>query len=341
MKWTLAAFLLAAAAPGVTLAATSAVSAQNGASTYTATSALAPTVRDLNPSPGDTVKAFFPRFTATIDTHGRAPLRRQSLRLYVDGTNVTSMASFDGNTIAYSPRAHLQAGWHDAFLEASDTQNHAFGAAWVFRSEDPDIDTPLAGDGGFAFVPVGDGGPFTHVFLISPFDGFGDLQLCGGEFPLLRAGFSPVFFVTVPVTFGTVLAGCSPGLFFTPFAPGLGQLNPVFFPFEIAGPGIFQHPGFPHRRHPMITGMPVYRTAPAMSAYPNVPVIRGGYTNAPVVRGYPAVPAVRGYPNVPVMRGAMPLGRAPALPGMRINFPPAAGAPIVPAVRVPIPHVPH
>ena len=69
-------------------AAASAASAVQGASTYQASSSRAPSVRDLLPAPGSMLKAFFPRFSATLQTHG-APLRRQSIHLYVDGRDVS------------------------------------------------------------------------------------------------------------------------------------------------------------------------------------------------------------------------------------------------------------
>jgi hypothetical protein len=261
-------------------------------------------------------------------------MRRQSPRLYVDGQNVTSSTQFDGNTVAYLPRRHLKAGWHDAFLQGSDTANHTFSQAWVFRSESPDVDDPITGDGGFAFLPVGlDDGPFSHFFLISPFDGFGSVQLCNFSVPLHRAGRSPVFFVTVPATLGTTLLGCNPGLIFTPFAAGLGELTPIFFPIEIAGPGIFQGNNGHHHRHPMPAagmqspyGAPLYRTAPAMSVY-------AAPRSLPVYRTTMPTTTING---MPVMR--MPGTRIPA------TRMPSSGMPIMgkpAAVSVPHPYIPH
>jgi hypothetical protein len=344
MKWTILAFVLAAAPLAPAYAAQSTVSVEHGASTYVANSPLAPTVRNLSPSPGDTVKAFFPHFAATIDTHGRAPVRRQSVRLYVDGQDVTTSASIDGNTVSYLPRAHLKAGWHDVFLQGADTANHAFSTAWVFKTLSPDVDDPISGDGGFAFVPVGFGGPFQHFFLISPFDGFGQVQFCNGfQFPLLRAGLGPVFFGTVPIGFGTPFLGCNPGLVFTPFQAGLGQLNSLFFPIEIAGPGIFQH-GFPGRRRPLIFG-----PAAGIAAPPGVLTAPGGIAAPGVIRTVPTMSVFRSTGAIVPVTGVpvtgiqgLPINRAPILPGTRVNFPPAAGAPIVmPPISVPQPFIPH
>jgi hypothetical protein len=272
--------------------------------------------------PGTTVRAFFPRLSATIQTHGNA-LRANSVRLYLDGNDVSKDVSLSGDTLSFVPRERLQAGWHDVFVEGSDAANHSFSEAWIFQSTDPDIDLPLSGDDGFAFFPVGLHGPFTHFFLVSPFDGFGLVQLCGLEVPLVRANGTPVFFVTVPVTLGTALLDCNPGLVFTPFQAGIGQLNPIFFPIEIAGPGIVN--GAPRGRHPLTPAhtMPVYRA-------PTIPVYRT--STLPVYRTT----------TMPVYRGsAMPVYPAPGAPPVRPAAVPAAPHVSVPHVSVPHVSVPH
>lgn len=297
------------------------VSAMQGASTYEASSSFAPVVRNLTPAPGTTLKAFFPRLSATLETHG-APLRSHSLHLYVDGRDVTAGATLNADTVAYVPRERLRAGWHDVFLEGSDSANNAFSEAWIFRSENPDIETPIEDDQ-FAFVPVGRHGHFAHFFLVSPFDGFGLLQLCGFEFPLHRASGTPVFFVTVPVTLGTALLGCNPGLAFTPFQAGIGVLNPIFFPIEIAGPGIFENGGDHHRRHPLSASTPAYGVTRAMPIYltPTVTPIYRTSTGMPVL-GSP-------------VRAAAPPHAGSALPTVSI---PQPSIPHPPIPQPPIPH---
>ena len=271
------------------------------ASTYQATSALAPTVRDLSPAPGTTVKAFFPRLSATIDTRGTALVRRQ-LHVYVDGHDVTAAAALSGNTVTYTPRQHMNAGWHDVFLEGSDAQKHTFSEAWVFRTQDPDIDLPIE-DGSFAFSPIGlQSGPFTHFFFVSPFDGLGLVQFCGLQFPMTQVVGAPVFFVTVPVTLGTVLLGCNPGVVFTPFQAQFGQTTPIFVPIVVAGPSIFNNGG-ERRRRPLMPGM----TAPVNQTQ-SLPVNRT--QPLPIYRTQPLPSRVNREP-MPVNRAPMPVNRAP------------------------------
>lgn len=303
------------------------VSARDGASAYEASSAAAPAVSDLEPAPGVTLRAFFPRVSVRIQA-SRAPVRTGSLHVYVDGTDVSARATFSRGELAYVPAERMRAGWHDVFVEGSDSENNAFSEAWVFRSQNPDIDEPLEDDG-FAFVPVSRHGRFAHFFLISPFDGFALLQLCNIEIPLHRASAAPVFFVTVPATLASEFLGCTPGLAFTPFEAGIGTLTPIFFPLEIAGPGIFQGGGDRHRRHPLSSGgttsaYPAYRT----TTYPVYPA-----TALPVYRTTTTA--------VPLQR--VPVNGAP----VRAAGPPAAHAgaahagTALPTVVIPNPYIPH
>lgn len=292
-----------------------------GAFEYQSSSPLAPTVSALEPSPGARLRTFFPRLSATIYTHGRAQLKLHSVHLYVDGADVTQLASITRDQVTYLPRQHVTQGWHDAFLQGVDTANHSFSDAWVFQTQDPDVDMPFDGNDGSALLPigVGFGGPFSHFFIVSPFNGFAQLQLCGLQVPFIQAGATPVFFATVPVAFGSnFFLGCTPGVVFTPF--GFGTVSPIFFPLEIAGPSIFQN-GHPVSRMVQSSMMPVYgRTA--------LPVHR--VTSMP---GYSALPAYRlTRPILPAMPGSMPTMALPTshLPGI-VVYPGTARPLTVPA----------
>lgn len=312
------------------------VSIVTGDATYQASSPLAPTLRNLEPAPGSVVRAFFPRLAAVIDTHGSA-LHTASVHVYVDGKDVTRIATITGNAISYLPHEHLKAGWHDVFVQGADSAKHAFSQAWVFRSESPDVDDPISGDDGFAFTPVGFGGPFVHFFAISPFDGFGSLQFCNFNVPLTQAFGAPVFFGTVPATFGfgQSFFGCNPGFLFTPF--GIGQTNPFFFPIEIAGPGFFQG-GVPRRRFfpPGIAGPGIF---PQRTGAVSMPVFR---TNGSTMFRAPALPGMTVAPGI---RGTTFGTGVQAVPVM--GMPSARGVPVRGGVAVPrtivVPHpsIPH
>lgn len=299
-----------AAAIAFTLAPASAlgtsVHVEGTASTYTATSALAPTVTAQNPAPGARLRTFFPQFSATILTHASAPLRRSSLHFFVDGADVTQSATFSANIVSYLPRRHILPGWHDVFVEGADTAGRRFSDAWVFESLAPDVDDAEPATQ-FGFIPVGspDFGGFMHFVLIAPSDGFAQLQLCGlPEFRFIHVRLSPVFFVTIPVdTFGgfSPFLDCNAGAFFTPF----DDFNPVFIPVQlnIAGPGVTPNiPVQPSSAAPRYT-QPVYRR----TEYPVTSVPRA---STPVYRA-PAVPKVS-VPRINIPRVTEPVIRAPA-----------------------------
>lgn len=308
-----------AAAIAFTLAPASAPAASvhldGAASTYTATSNLAPTVTAQNPEPGARLRTFFPQFSATIRTHTSAPLRRGSVHLFVDGADVTQSATVSANVFSYLPRTRVSPGWHDVFVEGADTAGRRFSDAWVFESLAPDLDD-VEPSGQFGFIPVGspDIGGFMHFVLIAPSDGFAQLQLCGlPEFSFIHVRLSPVFFVTIPVnTFGgfSPFIDCDAGAFFTPF----DDFNPVFIPVQlnIAGPGV--SPNIPNQSSSGAARytQPVYRRA----EYPVRAVPR---SSTPVYRA-PQVPAAS-IPRVNIPRTTEPIMRAPA-PQPRASSPP-------------------
>lgn len=286
---------------------------EGAASTYTATSSLAPTVTAQNPQPGARLRTFFPQFSATIRTQAGAPLRRESLHFFVDGADVSAAAAFNANIVTYMPRSRIAPGWHDVFLEGTDAAGRQFSDAWVFESVAPDWDNgePPAQ---YGFIPAGspDYGGFMHFVFIAPTDGVARLQLCGlPEFTFLHVRLSPVFFVTVPLNaFGgfSPFFDCEAGAFFTPFEDFDTVFIPV--PLTIAGPGVSPNvPGQPSNAVPRYT-QPVYRTP----EYPANTLPRANSTY-PYVRGaqVPAanVPRVS-IPRINIPRSTEPVMRAPA-----------------------------
>ena len=320
-----------------------AISLTGGASNYTASSARAPTVSNQAPIPGSRVRTFFPQFSATIDTHGRAPLNRGSLHLFLDGMDVTGSAGMTQNIVTYQPRTRVSGGWHDVFLEGADTAGQKFSDAWVFELTPPDTGIePIAG--GFGFFPVGnpDFGGFVHFVLFAPTEGFAQLQLCGiPQIQFVHVISSPVFFVTVPVAIGTGFSpffGCNVGAFFSPFN-GFNQFNTVFLPIPIgiAGPGVQPNIPLPASEEARRT-MPVYRSAefPLMSApAPALPqtAISSPRSIMPIYRAMPL-------PNVPRAETWLPVPNAMAqpFPGWATHavpqMPVAGARPVLPITRV-------
>lgn len=214
-----------------------------GASSYYASSERAPSVANPNPAPGAHVRSFYPQFSVTIDTRGRASLRRKTLHMFIDGADVTALSTFAGDTLTYLPRDRIAPGWHDVFLEGSDTAGNTFSESWVFESLAPDEDVGQE-YAGFGVIPAGAPGlfpgDFMHFFFIAPDDGFASLRFCGlSQFAFVHVRLSPVFFVTVPVPFDGAFSpffDCAPNVVFSPFDQFTNVFVPV--PFAIAGPGI-------------------------------------------------------------------------------------------------------
>lgn len=308
------------------------------ATTYDASTAHAPTVLNQAPTPGSHVRTFFPQFSATMNSRSGVPVRRSSVRLFVDGMDVTSNASVTENTVSYMPKGRVAPGWHDVFMEGADTTGQTFSDAWVFQSLAPDVPVDPPVTSGFAFFPSGD--PyfqhgFMHFFLIAPGDGFATLQLCGfPSYAFAHIAFSPAFFLTVAipyaVTFYSPLVGCNAGAFYSPY----NQFNTVFVPvpWGIAGPNVTPNvPTFPQAR----AMQPVYR-------------------RVDVPPGMGVTPAVGSAPQTYVPRYAQPVFRVP-IPGMvpapgiapatrtvpSVLYPYAAPRSVLPVTRAPLPAVPH
>lgn len=296
-----------------------------GSAYYTGASG-APAVANQNPRPGSRLRTYFPQFFAAIVTHGGSPLRRDSLHLSVDGTDVTASASITDGAVSYIPRTRMPAGWHDVFLEGSDTSGKAFSDAWAFQSEAPDGVNITNPGSGLQVVESGaarDGG-FAHLFFTSPSDGSALLQLCG--FPALafvHIRLSPVFFITVPFQFAggfEPFGGCAPQVLFSPF----GGLGSIFIPLQIggAGPGFFHHHHHHHHYWPRST-MPVVR-----NAEPSLPVVTGAMPVMAVPQGT--------MPRVTMPRVTMPQVRMPAVSVPHVSVPHLS----VPHISVPHPAVP-
>lgn len=326
MRWIAGAviFVLVLGPAGALASSNGQNAGSDAASAYYTGSAGAPTVENQNPQPGGRLRTYFPQFFAAIVTHGGAPLRKESLHLSVDGTDVTASSSVSASTVSYIPRARLSAGWHDVFLEGADTAGRSFSDAWAFQSEAPDGINITNPDSGLQVVQSGDprsSGGFTHLFFTSPADGSALLQLCG--FPAIsfvHVRLSPVFFITVPVQFAggfVPFGGCAPQVLFSPF----GGFGSIFIPVQIggAGPGFFHH----HHHHWPRSTMPVVR-----AAEPSLPVISGGVPGA--MRTAP----VMVMPRVTMPQVRMPAVSVPHVIVPRITVPHIS----VPHASVPIPH---
>jgi|GEM_PF-5934594 len=293
------------------------------------------------PAAGAPLQTFFPVLSAMIEHADQ-----NTVHLFVDGRDVTQLASMNGGKLQYIPRDRMSAGWHDVFVEGMGRDGRRFSDSWIFQTVNPDgtwTGAPQMGNfqflpsGGYSFFP----GQFMHFFFIAPGDGFAVLQLCGlGQFPFRHQPFSPVFFVTVavPVTPFPSFFDCQIAALFTP----LDGFNTVLVPLPV-GITIFSH----HRHHmvPVISGpnvpidtarttMPGYRTPP-QTTYPvsGAAPISG---SSPVSGSHPvSIPYPVSVPRPISMPRPIAMPRPVAVP-RPVSLPHAA----MPHVVVPHPAVP-
>jgi hypothetical protein len=269
------------------------------------------------PAPGAQIRTFYPVLSARIE-HAHM----HSMHLFVDGRDVTPSTLMSAERLQYIPREHMSGGWHDVFLEGVGNDNRSFSDAWTFETQAPDGDWGTPVTSGYYFLPSGSSqffpGNFMHFFLIAPSAGFAVLQLCGyGQYPFAQQPYSPVYLVTVPITYTPYnpFYNCTVGAAFTPY--GISSygvtVSPIFIPLP-AGIGIFpnaqyavMHPNAPpiHYAANPRTTLPVYRAAAGM-----MPIYNG--TTEPIYTGRATLPGEHAAEPLPGMYRALPGAAVPA-----------------------------
>lgn len=117
------------------LAGTGSQQAANGGAVATGVSAGV-TIAGLKPADGAVVHEPYPTIAARVD--GVAAIDRGSLRLVVDGRDVSADASVVGNAVVYTPRTALPPGDHTVTLSANQlTRTWSFGDSFVFATPPP------------------------------------------------------------------------------------------------------------------------------------------------------------------------------------------------------------
>ncbi|MDQ2663175.1 MAG: copper amine oxidase N-terminal domain-containing protein [Candidatus Eremiobacteraeota bacterium] len=175
-------------------------------------------VLSLTPAPQARVAIAYPTISATFA--GTSPVAAATVRLQVDGVDVTPMAAFTGNGITYIPREPMPQGAHSVSVAGVDDAGTPFAAAWSFES------TAGAQSGGasapndawpgttFAFYLEGGDtfyrGDFMRFTLVAPPGGSAQIQLCGLPYSYaLWSGYDASHYrATVPAPLGYLVANC-------------------------------------------------------------------------------------------------------------------------------------
>jgi hypothetical protein len=255
----------------------------------------APNVEDERPTQGELIGSQYPSIYARF-AGGSSAVTPTSVRLSVDGADVTDAATISSAYISYTPNTPLLTGQHTVAVTGSSDDGTTFSSSWAFRvdagsSADYTTGTYSAGYSG----SLGWGG--------APFGGFGGF----GRFGFSPPGFSvftpgPLFFVSGNIIevifvsrffpFGNAFFNISgfPGTF--ALSPWLG--NPGFFwgfcrvPFGVTARNAVIAARFttPDGHHVV-----VHSTAPMQ--------IEGERTSLPASLHYAVMPHLIGRPDSP------------------------------------------
>lgn len=172
-----------------------------------------PTVEQRRPSPGETVTGAFPSISAALETHGGPPIDDSTVRLFIDGRDVTDQLYRQGDLIGYTPAQQILAGSHEITLQGADTGGTRFTSNWPFYSTFAYSTVPAPNNyGGFylngpsAYMLPG----FVQLVLIAPGGGYGYANLCGygQQSPFVYAPTANRYIATVPVPVNLFAPSC-------------------------------------------------------------------------------------------------------------------------------------
>lgn len=165
-------------------------------------------IASLTPPNGARVSTAYPAISASIQN---ALASRSSVRLLIDGQDVTAESTFDGSTITYLPRSGLQPGTHVALFSGVTQTSRAFSQAWSFTTTLPaPPDMPSGYYDGYDYAFYVDGrdwfsvGDWMQFTLIAPPGGSAYLHLCGLRYtyPFWNAGDGTRYEANIPAPYG-------------------------------------------------------------------------------------------------------------------------------------------
>lgn len=168
-------------------------------------------VTALNPAPDAAVPSAFPTISATLDG---TTATQNEISLSIDGVDVTSLATFDGTTITYMPRAGLARGTHSVVFSGRTIGGEPFSAQWSFATSlaaPPDAGAFRSDD--YRFYASGPAnyyaGDWMHFVLIAPPNGHAEVRLCNlGSFPLLGNSGGMMYTIDIPAPSGVWIPSC-------------------------------------------------------------------------------------------------------------------------------------
>jgi hypothetical protein len=181
-----------------------------------------PTVEHRRPESGETVGGAFPSLSAAIETHGGPPVDPTTVRMFLDGRDVTDRTYRSGDLIGYTPAQQVLAGSHEVTVQGADESGQRFTSNWTFYSTFAYSTVPAAYNYSGFYVA----GPTTYVLpgtiqlvLIAPPGGYGFANLCGyaQQFPFVYAAATSRYLATIAVPTNLFAPSCYvSGVFYEP-----------------------------------------------------------------------------------------------------------------------------
>lgn len=92
-----------------------------------------PKIGSLTPEPDTRVNRPRPNITATFDDANGSGVDQDTVRILLDGKNVTQDATVTGALVAYKPDTALGAGVHEVEIRARDRAGNEVSRHWSFR----------------------------------------------------------------------------------------------------------------------------------------------------------------------------------------------------------------
>lgn len=102
---------------------------------------------ELQPAPDTRVGSAFPTIAASIGAASN--LNFGTIRLLVDGLDVTPLASYGPTSIAYIPRSGLRVGSHTVTLNGITTDGAPLDTQWSFETTLPAVPSAASGANGY------------------------------------------------------------------------------------------------------------------------------------------------------------------------------------------------
>jgi hypothetical protein len=235
-----------------------------------------PSVENRHPAPGEYVTGPFPSIYASLETHGGPAIDPATVRVFIDGRDVSDEIYRAGDDVAFTPRHELFAGAHEVTVQGADTGGTRFTANWSFQStfvlalEPPQVlgfqapTLSLLGPSAFGF------GSTAQFMVLGPPGGYGYVSLCGygPQYAFGTQGDPTRYYSVVNIPTGLYAPACYVSGYFYQ-SNGFANYFSLPLPLRIDSrlPAATPTPAPPRQRRPLAGPSPV-RPGPSASPSP-------------------------------------------------------------------------